>query len=220
MCRVFPTVTSCNLPNVGAGGGEQVKSHVNVSNGQHLHGDDYVYSFLLVANIPHLINARIYIHLYPLWHLLFTFKPISIPVLISGPQWPLRPHSEHHQWEDIPYLMVVVSAVFVFKLHNFCCPHFLHVAGMQHLCACSGHHFLFFSKLIISSFCRYAILAPISIAFFFYRLCTIMLDPYAFVFMFYFYFHSLLPALYYHVWPIFLSLSRLLFLWIPDWEQG
>ena len=24
MCRVFPTVTSCNLPNVGAGGGEQV----------------------------------------------------------------------------------------------------------------------------------------------------------------------------------------------------
>jgi len=24
MCRVFPTVTSCNLPNVGAGGGEQI----------------------------------------------------------------------------------------------------------------------------------------------------------------------------------------------------
>ena len=45
MCRVFPTVTSCNLPNVGAGGGEQVKSHMNVSNGQHLHGEDYVYSF-------------------------------------------------------------------------------------------------------------------------------------------------------------------------------
>ena len=27
MCRVFPTVTSCNLPNVGAGGGEQVRRH-------------------------------------------------------------------------------------------------------------------------------------------------------------------------------------------------
>ena len=27
MCRVFPTVTSCNLPNVGAGGGEQVDGH-------------------------------------------------------------------------------------------------------------------------------------------------------------------------------------------------
>ena len=24
MCSVFPTVTSCNIPNVGAAGGEQV----------------------------------------------------------------------------------------------------------------------------------------------------------------------------------------------------
>ena len=24
MCSVFPTVTSCNIPNVGAGGGEQM----------------------------------------------------------------------------------------------------------------------------------------------------------------------------------------------------
>ena len=31
MCRVFPTVTSCNLPNVGAGGGEQVDGQVVTS---------------------------------------------------------------------------------------------------------------------------------------------------------------------------------------------
>ena len=80
MCRVFPTVTSCNLPNVGAGGGEQVDGH----------GENTWKKIILI-----------YIYV-----IFFAFRI----VLISGPQWPLRSHPEHHQWEDIPDLMVVVSS--------------------------------------------------------------------------------------------------------------
>ena len=65
MCRVFPTVTSCNLPNVGAGGGEQV--------------------------------------------LLKTPKKQLIYNFLSGPQWPLCPHAEYHQRENILDSLVVVS---------------------------------------------------------------------------------------------------------------
>ena len=68
MCRVFPTVTSCNLPNVGAGGGEQV-----------------------LLKTPK--------------KQLFTLCLNSL----SGPQWPLCPHAEYHQRENILDSLVVVS---------------------------------------------------------------------------------------------------------------
>jgi hypothetical protein len=56
MCRVFPTVTSCNLPNVGAGGGEQVHNGLCV----------------LTQNI---INEKIFLIL---WWWYAILAPISI----------------------------------------------------------------------------------------------------------------------------------------------
>jgi len=56
MCRVFPTVTSCNLPNVGAGGGEQIHNGLCV----------------LTQNI---INEKIFLLL---WWWYAILAPISI----------------------------------------------------------------------------------------------------------------------------------------------
>ena len=63
MCSVFPTVTSCNIPNVGAGGGEQMHNGLCV----------------LTQNI---INEKIYLVLW--WWYAFL-APIT--VLFIGYRW-------------------------------------------------------------------------------------------------------------------------------------
>ena len=81
---------------------------------------------------------------------------------------------------------------FVLKLHNCYCTYMLHDCYMYVIAIGTQTHFLFCKTWIFTSlskpfyffkeansfppFCRYAILAPISVAFFFYRLCTIMFD--------------------------------------------
>jgi len=86
MCRVFPTVTSCNLPNVGAGGGEQVHNGLCV----------------LTQNI---INEKIFLILW-WWYailapisLLFLFFRL-VTIMFDGIRFSLLYKSVRSKYDD------------------------------------------------------------------------------------------------------------------------
>ena len=71
MCSVFPTVTSCNIPNVGAAGGEQVHNGLCVLTQVRLQLRDYYYHVLL----QNIINEKIYL---VLWFWYAFLGPLSV----------------------------------------------------------------------------------------------------------------------------------------------
>ena len=71
MCSVFPTVTSCNIPNVGAAGGEQVHNGLCVLTQVRLQRRTYH----CLVHLQNIINEKIYL---VLWFWYAFLGPLSV----------------------------------------------------------------------------------------------------------------------------------------------